>query len=187
MITLGNKNCELRRSFVNLLNICSIDELRVNLQGVYFNSGENTLVVTDGFILLEVKAEYYGFTEDDMNFLADKTIHKDQLKTIFKNYDKIVVKEDCFVCSSKKAKNVTFFFESINSKFPNYSHITKPVNFIEQDAMAFDFLKAAKIQKAIPNTSSLKVCFTGSNKVMTVVSGNPDYTQFMAYLMPCML
>ena len=187
MITLGNRSCELRRSFINLLNICSIDELRVNLQGVYFNSGENTIVVTDGFILMEVKAEYYGFTEEDMGFLGGKTIHKYQLQTIFKNYDEIIVKHDCFVCSSKKAKNVTFYFEEIVSKFPNYSHITQPQNFIEQDAMLFDFSKAAKIQKAIPNTSSLKVCFTGSNKVMTVVSNNPDYTQFMGYLMPCML
>ena len=97
MITLGNRSCELRRSFINLLNICSTDELRVNLQGVYFNSGENTLVVTDGFILMEVKAEYYGFTEEDMSFLGGKTIHKNQLQTILKNYDQIIVKHDCFV------------------------------------------------------------------------------------------
>ena len=43
------------------------------------------MVVTDGFILMEVKAEYYGFTEEDMGFLGDKTIFAAQghVRSIF--------------------------------------------------------------------------------------------------------
>lgn len=100
--------------------ICGNDEVRTILQYIYFEDGN--LICTNAHILLIQSLKEHNFTDEEIEILNGKFLHKNVFDAIYK-HDYVTVNKKGFKCVTGEVECVYSFSESPIGKYLEYKSV----------------------------------------------------------------
>ncbi len=159
--------------------VCSKDLLRPVMNHIYFDDGKS--VCTDAHILLIRDLKLDGFTDEEIQVMNGKLLHKEVFKEIFR-YNDVHIIDGKFHCTKGNVKAV-FEFSSCTDKYPNYQAvINKTFDTVGKIKLNLNYLS---ILKKVAENPSLLFNFSGENKAVLATSVD-DFNEETILLIPIM-
>lgn len=144
---------------------CSKDTSQVAMNYIIFEDGN--LVAMDGHILLLQHLTGHGFSQDEVDLMEGKALHRETFQEILR-YDTIKVTERGIEANKGKT-NVIFTLQTLEEqcdhRYPNYkSVVPDSSNVTEVESIGFDLNILSRIKDLTLNAES-KVVFNFSGKL----------------------
>lgn len=139
---------------------CSKDELRPEMQCIFFNNG--FAYATDMHILVRNRiSEISGLNESEIEALNGKFLHADFYKDMLK-YDSIMIAEDGIECA--KGNDKAFFYFSTFEKYPNAEKVLQDAlnkQTVPLPQFSFDMKLMQRLNKALYQSDRCTATFKG--------------------------
>jgi hypothetical protein len=176
------KRKEIIKNFTCPLHLaCGNDTIRPALQHVYFHDGY--AVATDAHVLVRVKVDQFGFTDEEIKILHGKFIHRSVFPQIIAQ-PMINITEDGF-----DAGNILFRFSDVVEQFPNYAPVI-PTEISQVDRIGLDPSKFDQIRKVLgkmSETGQFELQFHGAGKAVTIVPIGKHSSEALGLVTPVIL
>tara|TARA_R110002049_G_scaffold224712_4_gene396512 strand:+ start:10640 stop:11179 length:540 start_codon:yes stop_codon:yes gene_type:complete len=176
-----------KRNFKSKISLaCGSDNFRPAMEHLCFEDG--LIVATDAHILIKQSIKLHGFTDEEIEILNGKFLHRDAFDEIYK-YRNVTVTKKGFLC---KNKNVTCLieFSKVEFSYPKWRNVipTGELHDIDEIGINTHFLKiAGKI--SLSENKALRFHFYGKTKAIILSSLKSYITldEEMILIMPAQL
>jgi hypothetical protein len=168
--------------------ICGDDELKPNMQCVYFTGGK--LYATDGNVLLMQDKGLHNFSDDDIENLEGRMIHKDVLKSIHLldiPYPELIqFLPDIIEVRAPSGTIHYSYFETNPLDFQSVIDNYNDIDAVPIEKISFNTNRIKKLSSAMVSTA-LIFNFKGQNKMIKITTDGYDDNEQIAYIMPMII
>jgi hypothetical protein len=165
--------------------ICGDDELKPNLQCVYFTKGK--LYCTDGNVLLMQGVVLHNLSDADIENLEGRMVHKEVFKSIHAldiAYPELVqFLPDTIEVRSVSGNIYYSYFETNPYKVEDLIENYNDIDSVPVERISFNTNKIKKLSGAMVSTS-LIFNFKGQDKMIKITTDGYTEDEQVAYFMP---
>ncbi|MFV0587521.1 hypothetical protein [Bacteroides reticulotermitis] len=154
--------------------VCSMDQLRVVMQCIYFKDGY--AYASNGHVLIKANmSEISSFSDAEISNLDGKFLHGDSFKEIVK-CDVVKISGDGFICSNRYSETLYRFVE--HKKYPNAEKLFADHKNNALNKICCNPLLLYSLQKAV-NSSTVRLEFNQDNLAVLVRFVNQESGEYM--------
>lgn len=174
---------EAKKNFLKKLNlVCGSDDLRPVLQYVSFQNGCS--ICTNAHVLVKRSLKLDGFTDEEIEQMNGKFIHKDTYKHLL-SYDTVEVIDGAFHCVKGNVNAVVSFNDS-EGLYPNWLAVIPVGDTIELGEIGIS-AKNLELIKSIASDMETRFKFYGANKAVLIKGSQTGWDEETILIMPLRL
>jgi len=174
---------EAKKNFTKKLNlVCGNDDLRPVLQYVSFQNG--SAICTNAHVLVKRSLKLDGFTDEEIEQMNGKFIHKDTYKHLL-GFDVVEVIDGAFHCTKGKINSVVSFNDS-EGVYPDWLKVIPVGDTIELGEIGIG-AKNLELVKSIASDMETRFKFYGANKAVLIKGSSTGWDEEMILIIPLML
>lgn len=179
----------IKKNFKSKLHLaCANDDLRPSLNYIYFD--KEYLYCTNAYIVIKQKISLHDFSQEEIDLLDGKLIHKNVFKDILR-YKFVIATNDGFLVNIDSENKILFKFSEFNdeNKFiDNIKNVFNEKQDGELNEIGFNSTYLNTISNAfVGNYKSVVLKFSQENKGILVRLNDSSKEEQMAILMPIMI
>lgn len=172
-----------KKNFTKKLNlVCGADDLRPVLQYIAFENG--CAICTNAHVLVKRSLKLDGFTDEEIEQMNGKFVHKDTYKDLLR-YDWVEVKDGAFHCTKGKL-NAIVSFNSSEGLYPNWRAVI-PVGETTEIGEIGIGAQNLKLIMSIASDANTRFKFYGANKAVLIKGSETGWDEETILIMPTLL
>lgn len=166
---------------VKLHIACSDDDYRIVMNHIYFDNGY--AVASNGYVIIKAYLkEISSFTDEEIEMLNGKFLHRDAFKELIK-YNDVEVDKDGFLVKTDLFSMKINFYSKDDIKYPNYEKVISSLSKEKIDFIGISLNRLSLLTECI-NQDKVKLEFNGTENGIIVKFLSEKIINSIGLIMP---